>query len=159
MTVWTFYLFALHTVSYLVTNQSGRYFHTVRAGQTSLVKFNFQSSESNRKDRMSFLPPKLGAVWKFWPSGAIQSFRSEFPYCSQLRREEWHSIFSIAFWSLKVRFGKTGLTSSDSMEIPSRLVSYQVWHSIRCEKIECLHCAIPMTLCITGSFKSSFILV
>ena len=59
---------------YLVTNQSRRYFHTVWAGQTSLAKFNFQIPESYRKDRMPFLPPKLWAVWKIWPSGAILSF-------------------------------------------------------------------------------------
>ena len=52
----SFYLFALLTVSYLVTS------HTVRASQTSFVKSNFQTSESNRKDGMSFLPPKLGAI-------------------------------------------------------------------------------------------------
>ena len=68
------FLFAPYTVLYFVTSQSGWYFHTVRASQTSFVKFNFQTSESNRKDRMSFLPPKLGAIWKFWPSGAILSF-------------------------------------------------------------------------------------
>ena len=48
--------------------------NTVRATQTSFVKSNFQTLESNWKDRMSFLPPKLGAIWKFWPSGAILSF-------------------------------------------------------------------------------------
>ena len=61
----SFYLFAPYTVSYLVTNQSGRYFHTVRASKTSFVKSNFQTSETIRKDRMSFLPPKLVAIWKF----------------------------------------------------------------------------------------------
>ena len=74
MAVDPFYLFALHTGPYVGINQNGRYFHTVQAGQTSFVKSNFQTSESNRKDRMSFLPPKLGAIWKFWPSGAILSF-------------------------------------------------------------------------------------
>ena len=38
------------------TYQPGRYFHTVLGGQTSLSKFNFLALESNRKDRMSFLP-------------------------------------------------------------------------------------------------------
>ena len=66
MSVQSFYHFALHTVSYLVTNQSGRYFHTVRAGQTSFARSNFQTSESYRKDRMPFLQPKLRAVWKFF---------------------------------------------------------------------------------------------
>ena len=64
----------LHTVPYLVTNKSRRYFHTVLAGRTSFVKFSFQTDESNRKDRMPFLPPKLWAVWKFWPSG--QNFQA-----------------------------------------------------------------------------------
>ena len=40
----------------------------------SNLTFRPQTSESNRKDRMSFLLPKLEAVWKFCPSGAILSF-------------------------------------------------------------------------------------
>ena len=39
-----FYLFALHTVSYLVTNQSGRYFHAVRASQISFVIGQYAST-------------------------------------------------------------------------------------------------------------------
>ena len=88
---------------------------------------------------MEILTWRSHTVLKPKAEGQYGSWRSEFPYCSQLRRKEWHSIFSIAFWSQKVGFGKTGLTSWDSMEIPSRLVSYQVWPSMRCEKIECLN--------------------
>ena len=95
------------------------------------------------KRYVTLLPPQYGNSDLKEPycpeaEGQYGSWRSEFPYCSQLRWEEWHSIFSIAFWNLKVRFDKTGLACSDSMEIPSRLASYQVWHSIQCKKIECL---------------------
>ena len=45
--VFSFYLFTLHTVPYLVLKQSGRYFHTVLVCQTSFVKTGFWTSETS----------------------------------------------------------------------------------------------------------------
>ena len=63
------------------------------------IHVNFQTSYNNRKDRMTFLLPKLWAVWKFWPEGVILSFSlwvqdsmaPSLPYCSPLWREQCSS--------------------------------------------------------------------
>ena len=86
---------------------------------------------------MEILTWRSHTVLKPKAEGQYCSWRSEFPYCSQTRQGEWHSIFSIAFWSLQLKFDKTGLACLDSMEIPSIQVSYQVWNSMQCVKIEC----------------------
>ena len=56
---------------FLYCPRKAPYNHTC---QTSFVRSDFQTSNAVWKCRMPFLLPKLWAIWKFWPSGAILSF-------------------------------------------------------------------------------------
>ena len=89
-------------VPYLVTNQYGRYFHTVRASQTSFVYLTFKLQKAiekiechssrlsceqygNSKLQEPYCPSAFGfrIVWLL----------SEFPYCSRLRRQEFYRLY------------------------------------------------------------------